>query len=414
MKKPKTTFLLTISAMISFAVIFIIIGLYAFNWLSEKTLYEHRFGSIILIDKLRQSTEDLTRSALIYAASGDLRFKEKYHHILDARNGLTALQKFHYQKLHWNLFPFVSLSDDTFNPNESVFELTKYIGFSPEESAQLELIQTKTNTMIQIELLAMEEFEHGNGSKASSLKALSILSNASYLSSQAQILTLIDETQNRVIERTRLAVQKTRQQTKGLFLLLLSAIGAFAASSSARFFLEKTRASELEKISYHDRLTKLANRAYLDLYLKLVTSKANANEEIVALAFVDLNGFKAINDNFGHAEGDAVLKSVASSLLAHIRENDLVARYGGDEFVIVFVAPATHREQTLSRMKKALRTSFKQLGNDKQKTKVGAAVGISVYPYPSTSITKLLRHADEAMYDVKGIDTPLAVREYTP
>ena len=149
------------------------------------------------------------------------------------------------------------------------------------------------------------------------------------------------------------------------------------------------------------------------MYLKLVTSKANANEEIVALAFVDLNGFKAINDNFGHAEGDAVLKSVASSLLAHIRENDLVARYGGDEFVIVFVAPATHREQTLSRMKKALRTSFKQLGNDKQKTKVGAAVGISVYPYPSTSITMLLRHADEAMYEVKGIDTPLAVREYT-
>jgi diguanylate cyclase (GGDEF)-like protein len=116
-------------------------------------------------------------------------------------------------------------------------------------------------------------------------------------------------------------------------------------------------------------------------------------------------------EDFGEWHGFSVEIPLGILALGTEEKLDLL---GGDEFVIVFVAPATHREQTLSRMKKALRTSFKQLGNDKQKAKVGAAFGISVYPYPSTSITKLLRHADEAMYEVKGIDTPLAVREYTP
>jgi diguanylate cyclase (GGDEF)-like protein len=155
----------------------------------------------------------------------------------------------------------------------------------------------------------------------------------------------------------------------------------------------------------------LANRAYLDLYLKLVTSKAKTDGEVVVLAFLDLNGFKGINDIFGHAQGDFVLKSVAKCLLAHIREKDLVSRYGGDEFVVIFVAPAAHREQTLTRMKKVLHSAFKQLATDIEKIKVGAAVGISVYPRPATSITMLLRTADQAMYAAKGTDNLLTVRE---
>jgi diguanylate cyclase (GGDEF)-like protein len=290
--------------------------------------------------------------------------------------------------------------------------MRKQLGFSPEESAKLELASNMTREMIQIELAAMEAVERGGGSKESSLQALYMLTDEAYLATKTQIINLIDETQSMVHKRTRLAMEKTLRQTEGFFLLLLSAVVAFAASASALFWLEKRRSSKLEKSSYHDPLTKLANRAYLDLYLKLVTSKAKTDGEVVVLAFLDLNGFKGINDIFGHAQGDFVLKIVAKGLLAHVREKDLIARYGGDEFVVVFVAPAAHREQTLTRMKKALHSAFKQLATDIQNIKVGAAVGISVYPRPATSITMLLRTADQAMYAAKGTDNLLTVREY--
>ena len=166
------------------------------------------------------------------------------------------------------------------------------------------------------------------------------------------------------------------KKTRGaheVFLMLLAAISAFTASASALFWLEKYRSSKFEKSSYNDPLTRLANRAYLDLYWELVTSKAQANEEVVSLAFLDLNGLKAINVIFGHARGYVLLRSVAKNPLSHIREKDVVARYGGDEFVVVFVSPATHREQTLARLKKALQSSFKQLAKDIKTIKVGAA-----------------------------------------
>ena len=74
--------------------------------------------------------------------------------------------------------------------------------------------------------------------------------------------------------------------------MLIAAVIAFAGSAGALFWLEKCRSSKFEKSSYHDPLTGLANRAYLDLYLELVTSRAESKEEVVALAFLDLNGFK--------------------------------------------------------------------------------------------------------------------------
>jgi diguanylate cyclase (GGDEF)-like protein len=371
-------------------------------------------ASVLFIEEVRQSSEDLSRAAIAYAATGNPRFQKKYHNILDFTEGVASPQSLNYEALYWNLVPFVSTFKNGLIAQRPLLEMTKHIGFSPEESAKLERAQSMTRDMIQIELAAMEEVELGGGSKESSLKALSMLTNEAYLASKEKILNLIDETQVMVNKRTRLAVEKTVKQTEGFFLLLVCAVVAFAASASALFWLEKRRSSMLEKSSYHDPLTKLANRAYLDLYLKLMTSTAKAHGEIVALAFLDLNGFKGIKDAFGHAQGDMVLKSVARSLLAHIREKDLVARYGGDEFVVVFVSPAEHREQCLARMRKALHAAFKQLAKEVENIKVRAAVGISIYPSPATSITMLLRTADEAMYAAKGTENLLTVREFTP
>ena len=413
MKNPKIAFWLAGVAAISFAVILLVLSFYIVTWFNKKLIYEKRFASVLFIEEVRQTSEDLSRAAIAYAATGNSRFKEKYRNILDIRDGITAPRNFDNEELYSHWAPLVNTLEDGLKTHRPLMEMTKQLGFSPEESAKLELASNLTRDMMRIERAAMEEVERSGGSKESALQALYMLTDQAYLASKAQIINLIDETQAMVNKRTRLAVEKTLRQTEGFFLLLLSAVVAFAASASALFWLEKRRFTKLEKSSYHDQLTKLANRAYLDLYLKLVTSKAKADAEIVVLSFVDLNGFKGINDIFGHAQGDMVLKSVAKCLLAHVRENDLVARYGGDEFVVVFVAPVAHREQTLTRMKKALHSAFKQIATDIENIKVGAAVGISVYPRPATSITMLLRTADQAMYSAKGTDNLLMVREMT-
>jgi diguanylate cyclase (GGDEF)-like protein len=413
MKKPTIAFCLAGVAAISFALILLVFCFYIVTWFNKKLIYEQRFASVIFIEEFRQSSEDLSRAAITYAATADSRFQEKYRNILDIREGITAPRNFDYQELYWNLAPIVSVLKDGLKTHRPLIDMMKQMGFGPEESAKLELAHNMTRDMIQIELAAMEEVERGGGSKESALRALYLLTDEAYLATKAQILNLIDETQTMVNKRTRLAVEKAHRQTEGVFFLLVSAVVAFAASASALFWLEKRRSTKLEKTSYHDPLTKLAKRAYLDLYLKLVTSKAKTDGEIVVLAFLDLNGFKGINDIFGHAQGDMVLKSVAKCLLAHVREKDLVARYGGDEFVVVFVAPSEHREQTLTRIKKALHSAFKQLATDIENIKVGAAVGISIYPRPATSITMLLRTADQAMYAAKGTDNLLMVRECT-
>ena len=413
MKKPKIAFWLAGVVAISFAVILLVLIFYIVTWFNKKLIYEKRFASVLFIEEVRQTSEDLSRAAIAYAATGNSRFKEKYRNILDIRDGITAPRNFDNEELYSHWAPIVNTLEDGLKTHRPLMEMTKQLGFSPEESAKLELASNLTRDMMRIERAAMEEVERSGGSKESALQALYMLTDQAYLASKARIINLIDETQAMVNKRTRLAVEKTLRQTEGFFLLLLSAVVAFAASASALFWLEKRRFTKLEKSSYHDQLTKLANRAYLDLYLKLVTSKAKADAEIVVLSFVDLNGFKGINDIFGHAQGDMVLKSVAKCLLGHVRENDLVARYGGDEFVVVFVAPVAHREQTLTRMKKSLHSAFKQIATDIENIKVGAAVGISIYPRPSTSITMLLRTADQAMYSAKGTDNLLTVREMT-
>ena len=411
MKKPKIAVWLAGVAAISFAVILLVLSFYIVTWFNKKLIYEKRFASVLFIEEVRQTSEDLSRAAIAYAATGNSRFKEKYRNILDIRDGITAPRNFDDEELYSHWVPLVNTLEDGLKTHRPLMEMTKQLGFSPEESAKLELASNLTRDMMQIERAAMEEVERSGGSKESALQALYMLTDQAYLASKAQIINLIDETQAMVNKRTRLAVEKTLRQTEVFFLVLLSAVVAFAASASALFWLEKRRFIKLEKSSYHDPLTKLANRAYLDLYLKLVTSKAKSDGEVVVLAFLDLNGFKGINDIFGHAQGDFVLKSVAKCLLAHIREKDLVSRYGGDEFVVIFVAPAAHREQTLTRMKKALHAAFKQLATDIENIKVAAAVGISVYPRPATSITMLLRTADQAMYAAKGADNLLTVRE---
>ncbi|TBW57594.1 diguanylate cyclase [Marinobacter halodurans] len=152
--------------------------------------------------------------------------------------------------------------------------------------------------------------------------------------------------------------------------------------------------------AYHDVLTGLANRHLLMDRLKQAIEAAKRDDQGFALMFIDLDGFKPVNDNYGHRTGDEVLKALTRRLTERCRCSDTVARYGGDEFVVLLrntvdrdIAAALARE-FIDRLGQPVSV----VGTEHQ---VGASLGIAFFPESAQNATDLLKAADEAMYRAK-------------
>jgi diguanylate cyclase (GGDEF)-like protein/PAS domain S-box-containing protein len=159
----------------------------------------------------------------------------------------------------------------------------------------------------------------------------------------------------------------------------------------------KAYEARMERAALHDALTGLPNRMLLADRLKQAIHAAERSGQKFALAYLDLNGFKLINDNHGHDAGDEVLKAVAARLQAGLRASDTVARLGGDEFVVLLtpMAPA-EAEPVLSRLLDALMQPI-TLGSGVQ-VAVGSSLGLAHYPTDGSTPDALMRHADEEMF----------------
>lgn len=128
--------------------------------------------------------------------------------------------------------------------------------------------------------------------------------------------------------------------------------------------------------------------------------KALRHRYELKLFFIDLDGFKQINDDFGHDVGDAVLCESATRILNEVRSEDIVARIGGDEFVLLFTQPGNDDDvdSMALRILKSLEEPIKIAGAE---TSVSASIGIASFPQDGTDLERLLKVADKAMYSVK-------------
>ncbi|WMC09623.1 EAL domain-containing protein [Oceanimonas pelagia] len=165
--------------------------------------------------------------------------------------------------------------------------------------------------------------------------------------------------------------------------------------------ISRLRQSEerLSFLAHHDSLTGTANREFLLSWFSRIRADLAANEQL-ALLFIDLDRFKPINDGFGHGVGDRVLQALAERLQQMVDANEMVARIGGDEFVMVWRDIDT--EQTLfERAARLLERLEAPVRVDQHELSVGASVGISLYPKHGLEIETLLRYADTAMYEAK-------------
>ncbi len=163
----------------------------------------------------------------------------------------------------------------------------------------------------------------------------------------------------------------------------------------------KEHERDLEHIAHYDALTCLPNRVLLADRLRQGLAHANRHQQSLAVVYLDLDGFKAINDKYGHETGDQVLVVVASRMKQSLREDDTLARLGGDEFVVVLPDLANLRasEPMLARLLAAAAQPV-QVGN--LLMQVTASIGVTIYPQAEDlDADQLLRQADHAMYQAK-------------
>lgn len=157
----------------------------------------------------------------------------------------------------------------------------------------------------------------------------------------------------------------------------------------------------LSHLAYHDHLTGLGNRNQLDETLLEEIDRAQRNDTRFALFFIDLDGFKLINDTLGHAAGDELLRRIALRIREDIRGADHAVRLGGDEFVIL-VPGITRVEDCAAFAEKLLRRIEQAVVLPSEQVSVSASIGIALYPDDADDHDLLLRAADSAMYSAKG------------
>lgn len=156
----------------------------------------------------------------------------------------------------------------------------------------------------------------------------------------------------------------------------------------------------LRHMAYYDTLTGLPNRELFQDRLKQALEMARDHNQLVALLFLDLDGFKQINDTYGHLMGNLLLKAVAQRLSGCLRSSDTVARLGGDEFVVLL--PSIPVAQDVSRVAdKILQTLSQNFVLEGKTIPVTTSIGISLYPKDSEDMEDLLKKADMAMYAAK-------------
>jgi len=164
----------------------------------------------------------------------------------------------------------------------------------------------------------------------------------------------------------------------------------------------KLAEERMQHLAHHDTLTGLPNRSMIADRLDLTIAQAGRHGGAVLVAFIDLDGFKLVNDGLGHNAGDELLKVVAERMSGCLRAGDMVGRFGGDEFVLVLNEPrhGADAAPVLERVREVVLAPITLSGQDVQ---VSCSIGVAVYPNDGADADTLLMHADAAMYRAKDM-----------
>lgn len=166
---------------------------------------------------------------------------------------------------------------------------------------------------------------------------------------------------------------------------------------------QKKYEAKLEFQANHDALTGLANRNLLTDRLNQAIAHAKRDKQLLSLLFIDLDNFKTINDTLGHKVGDELICETAKKIQSVIRAGDTVARFGGDEFVVLLFSPDNegHVTDVVQRISQKVATSYSHEG---QTLHVGSSIGVAMFPEDGHTAESLMMNADSAMYQAKALN----------
>ena len=163
----------------------------------------------------------------------------------------------------------------------------------------------------------------------------------------------------------------------------------------------QSRTEELYRKANFDALTHLPNRLYFKELIAQIILRAKDNQSQFTLLFLDIDGFKNVNDSFGHHIGDELLKHVAARLVSAVRENDIVARLGGDELVVLLTGDDDSKATIKAINDRIIDDISQPYYLEKNEVKVSTSIGIGTYPQDGTTGPELMKNADAALYIAK-------------
>ena len=170
-----------------------------------------------------------------------------------------------------------------------------------------------------------------------------------------------------------------------------------------RYAIDRKNAeTELARLAHYDALTGIPNRLLFNDRLDRALQRADRGDSPFALLYLDLDGFKAVNDAYGHDMGDKLVQGIAERLSQCIRRTDSVARIGGDEFTVL-LEKTTSTNDTVIIAQKIIDVITEPFDINGQQLRVGSSIGIAVYPEAGRDASTLIKHADMAMYEAKAM-----------
>jgi diguanylate cyclase (GGDEF)-like protein len=190
---------------------------------------------------------------------------------------------------------------------------------------------------------------------------------------------------------------------QGLYgIILTTALSLILVFVGVKLLLRSLRANfKNQHLANHDALTGLPNRLLFADRLQQTLVQAERNKTKFALAFIDLDNLKFINDNYSHAAGDIALCEVANRMLNHVRSSDTVARIGGDEFVLL-LPNIENTGNALAITEKVRAALLERFSANGQELVTGASIGVALFPDHGDSASILSTNADKAMYRAKS------------
>lgn len=240
------------------------------------------------------------------------------------------------------------------------------------------------------------------------LAAQAILNSKSYAEHKAVLAAgseaFIFEVQQSVAGQTNELTLRSWWLLAGLLALALIGFASLwrhlgkHLSGAEAAFAEKQE--EVTRLALHDPLTGLANRRYLHVQLESAMARAARDQTGFALLMIDLDGFKPVNDRYGHSAGDGVLMEISRRLNAMVRKGEIVARLGGDEFVVV-LSPGDVGDAPIRAAHRLIASLSESIELPQGEVRVSASVGVAIYPSDGTHTDDLIRKADVALYRAK-------------